>query len=99
MCCPIGDDIHNLATLQLIVEGYQARDQTACLSHISDDACAVTVITDIGMNAVGHIQRRRATWQILYLTFGGKDKDLLLEDIAFDGFHKLVRALGQLSLP
>ena len=99
MRCTVHDNIDNLSPLQFVVQRHQACDQAPGVCHIGDDARPGTMITNIRMYTIGHIQGGGTTWQILDFSLGGEDKDLLLEDIAFDCFHKFVCTLWQLLLP
>ena len=99
MNCTVHDNIDNLPSLQLVVERHQPRYQAPSIGHIGDDPRPSTVLTNIRMNTIGHIQGSGTTWQILDFSLGREHEDLLLEDITLDCFHKLVCALRQFLLP
>src|SRR5690242_15513958 len=96
----IDHNIDDLATLQFTIEWYQTCHQMAALIHVGDDTRTSTMITDIRMDTISHIQRSRAAWQIFDLTFRRKNKNLLLEEIILNGLVKLIGTLlRQFALP
>ena len=51
------------------------------------------------MHSVGEVDRRRAGGEALDLALGGKDEDLVLEEVDAQRVHELARVAGRLGLP
>ena len=95
----IHDNIDDLAAFEFVVERDNACDQTSTVLKIGNDARTRTMIADIGMNTIRQVERRGAARQIFHLAFGCKHKNLFLENVTFDRFHKFVGVLRKFALP
>ena len=62
------------------------------------DLGADTAVADLGVHAVGKIDRRRADRQAENIALGGKDKDLIDHQVDLQAVHEIFRVL-QLALP
>ena len=90
MRCTARYDIDNLATFQLVVQGYHTRHKTLIIAAaaLADNTSSCAPISHLRMDAISKIKRSRTDRQILDLTFRSKHKDLLLENFIPDGFDK-----------
>ncbi len=82
------DDLDDVAVLQPVVE----RDQPVV--DLRPDAA----VTDVGVDPVGEVERRRAGRQVLDVALRGEHEDLVLEDVELDPLDELGR-VGDLALP
>ena len=82
------DDLDDVAVLQLVVERHEA------VVHLGADAG----VADLGVDAVGEVERRGAGRHVLHVALGGEDEDLVLEDVELDALDELGR-VGDVELP
>ena len=57
-------------------------------------------MADVGVDAIGEVERCRARRQVLDVALRGEDEDLVLEDVELDALDELGRVrLGHVALP
>ena len=83
-----GDDLDDVAVLEPVVE----RDQAVV------DLRADRPVADIGVDAVGEVERGRAGGQVLDVALGREHEDLVLEDVELDPLDELGR-IADVALP
>ncbi len=83
-----GDDLHDVAVLQPVVKRHEP------VVDLGADAG----VSDLGVDAVGEVERRGARGQVLDLALGREDEDLVLEDVQLDALDEL-RGIRDVELP
>ena len=84
------DDLDDVAVLESIVE----RDEPVV--HLRADRA----VADVGVDAIGEVERRRAGRQVLDVALGREHEDLVLEDVELDALDELGRVrLRDVALP
>ena len=84
------DDLDDVAVLEPVVE----RDEPVV------DLRADRAVADVGVDAVGEVERRRAGRQVLDVALRREHEDLVLEDVELDALDELGRVrLGDVALP
>ena len=63
------------------------------------DLGADALVPDVGVDAIGEVERRRAAGQLFDLALRREDVDLVLEDVGLERVDKLLRAAGDVLLP
>ena len=66
--------------------------------HAAVDLRADGLVAEVGVDAVGEVERRRARGQVEHVALGRIDEDLVVEDVGLDALHELVGA-GEVALP
>ena len=82
------DDLDDVAGPKAVVEGHDA----------VVDLRADRAVADVGVDAVGEVDRRRSRGQRFHLAFRREDEDLVLEDIDLQRLDELLR-IGDVVLP
>ena len=81
-------DLHDLAVLELVVERH----------HAAVDLGADAVVTDLGVDAIGEVDRRRVRGQVEHIALGREHVDLVLEQVDLDGVEERL-GVADLVLP
>jgi hypothetical protein len=85
-----GNDLDDVAVLQPVIE----RDQPVV--HLRADRA----MPDVGVDAIGKVERRGARRQVLDVAFRREHEDLVLEDVELDPLDELGRVgLADVALP
>ncbi len=82
------DDLDDVAVLELVVERHEP----------VVDLRADAAVADVGVDAVGEVERRGARRQFLDVAFRREDEDLVLEDVELHALDELGR-VGDVPLP
>ena len=83
-----GHDLDDVAGLEPVVERHEP------VVDLGPDR----PVTDVGVDAIGEVERRGAGGQVLDGALGREDEDLVLEDVELEALHELGR-VGDLALP
>src|SRR5579875_2921736 len=83
-----GNDLDDIASAQAVVERY----------HLAVHFCADTVVSNIRVNAVCEVDGYRTSGQFNHVALGSEHKNLVREQIDFEGFHELL-GIAKILLP
>ena len=98
----VGDDIDDITAFQFVIQWHQAGHEALAIATAAfgGDTRTRALIPDLGMYAVGKIERGRADRQIFDFSFGGKDKNLFVENFVAHRLYELAIIGGaQVTLP